>query len=92
MDIYSDTFAFHSGGFWCDAGDSYGSCQQLEMGLNSLPSHGIPHNPNPPNPPNPDPPNPPNPNPNPLKPQIVIWAACLLFIPETPAHFIRWAC
>ena len=23
--------------------------------------------------------------------QIVIWATSLLFVPETPAHFIRWA-
>ena len=22
--------------------------------------------------------------------QIVIWATSLLFVPETPAHFIRW--
>ena len=25
-----------------------------------------------------------------LKTQIVIWAVCLLFVPETPAHFIRF--
>ena len=27
----------------------------------------------------------------PFESQIVIWATSLLFVPETPAHFIRWA-
>ena len=37
------TKLFLAGGVWCDVGDSDGSCSELEMGLNCLPSHGHQH-------------------------------------------------
>ena len=68
-----------SGRLRCNAGDSDGSDWELEMGVDSLPPHGLHqllirsvdnyH----------------------FESQIVIWATSLLFVPETPAHFIRWA-